>query len=213
MDRKALTILIIFVIISIVGFYTLAKSTMNLHEANKNKIEDINITPTSKFFSVSYDGVPEINISKYTLKIDGLVKTPLNLSYNDIVSMEEKSKTETLTCIALISGKAVWTGILLKDILNRAGIKNSATEVVFYAADGYSSSIPLQNAYKDNVILATKMNGEALTPKHGFPIRLVYPGYYGYKWVKWINRIELVDYDFKGYWERQGYSDEAKIEP
>jgi len=169
------------------------------------------ITKNSSFFSVSIKGVPEIDITKYRLQISGLVENPLSLSYNAIINMQQKEETETLTCISLISDKAVWSGVPLKELLSKAHPKNGATEVVFYAADGYSSSIPLKNAMKDDVILATEMNGEILPAKHGFPLRLVYPGYYGYKWVKWITRIEIINYNYKGFWESQGYDNEAKI--
>ncbi len=169
------------------------------------------ITKNSEFFSVSIKGIPKIDITKYRLQVSGLVETPLNLSYNSIINMQQKEETETLTCISLISDKAVWSGVPLSEILKMAKPKSGATEVVFYAADGYSSSIPLKNAMKEDVLLATEMNGEILPAKHGFPLRLVYPGYYGYKWVKWITRIEVINYDYKGFWESQGYSDEAKI--
>jgi DMSO/TMAO reductase YedYZ molybdopterin-dependent catalytic subunit len=169
------------------------------------------ITKNSSFFSVSIKGVPQIDITKYRLTVDGLVENPQNFSYDEIIKMQQIDETETLTCISLISDKAVWSGVPLSEILKKVKPKNGATEVVFYAADGYSSSIPLENAMKTDVILATEMNGEILPAKHGFPLRLVYPGYYGYKWVKWIAHIKVINYNYKGFWESQGYSNTAKI--
>jgi DMSO/TMAO reductase YedYZ molybdopterin-dependent catalytic subunit len=178
-------------------------------EISLNNAKDI--TKNDEFFALSIKGVPEINIEKYRLTIDGLVDKPLTLKYNDLREIEHKTETETLTCIALISAKAVWSGIPVKTLLDMAGANKGATEVIFYAADGYSSSIPIKEAYSDRVILATHMNGEILPDKHGFPLRLVYPEHYGYKWVKWVDHIKVVNYDYKGFWESQGYSDEAKI--
>lgn len=220
MDKKYLITLIAFALISAVSFTAIFGTVpkMNVNDTNRmeleNKIradEKTGITKTDEFFSVSYNGVPQVDIEKYTLKVDGLVENPIKLSYNDLKNLSQKEEESTLTCIALISAKGVWEGIPLKDLLNMVKVKNGATYIIFYAVDGYSSAIPLENALKDNVILAMKLNGEILTPKHGFPLRLVYPGYYGYKWVKWINHIKVINYEYRGYWESRGYSNEAKI--
>ena len=220
MNKKYLITLIAYVLISAFALYIVAGTVpkMDVKNANltelENKVradEKTGITNTDEFFSVSYNGVPEVDIEKYELTVDGLVEEPVSLSYNDLKNLLQKEEKETLTCIALISAKGVWEGVPLKTVLEKVGVKNRATYVVFYAADGYSSAIPLENAMKENVILAVKLNGEILTPKHGFPLRLVYPGYYGYKWVKWINHIKVVNYEYKGYWETRGYSNEAKI--
>ncbi len=218
-NKKFFAVLSIFIIISAISLIGIAKTTApkkNKTLELENKIradETLNITKAKDFFSLSYNGVPQINIEKYKLIIDGLVKTPLSFSYNDLRKLQHKEETETLTCIALVSAKGIWKGIPLKVILKKAGVKKEGAYVIFYAADGYSSAIPLKNAIKSNVILATELNGEVLTPEHGFPLRLVYPGYYGYKWVKWINRIKIVNFEYKGYWESKGYSNEASIKP
>ncbi len=218
MDKKFFTGLIVFFVVSGIALGFVVKSAVPRNMSNTSKIQEevradekTGITKTSDFFALSYNGVPKIDIEKYRLKVDGLVDNPLNLRYVDLKNEEQKIETETLTCVALVSAKGVWEGIPLKTILEKAGIKKGATYVVFYAEDGYSSAIPLQNALKDNVILALKLNGEILPAKHGFPLRLVYPGYYGYKWVKWINHIKVINYEYKGYWESRNYSNEAKI--
>jgi hypothetical protein len=95
--------------------------------------------------------------------------------------------------------------------LDLAIILPGANEVVFYAADGYSSSLTLEDATSEDVLLAYEMNSEVLPADHGYPIRLIAPGKAGYKWVKWITHIELVDYDYKGYWESRGWDDEADL--
>ncbi len=220
MNKKYLITLIAYLLISAFALYIVAGTVpkMNVKNADLTELENkvraderTGITNTDEFFSVNYNGVPKVDIEKYGLTVDGLVEKPISLSYNELKNLLQKEEKETLTCIALISAKGVWEGVPLKTVLEKAGVKNGATYVVFYAADGYSSAIPLENAMKENVILAMKLNGEILTPKHGFPLRLVYPGYYGYKWVKWINRIKVVNYEYRGYWESRGYSNEAKI--
>ncbi len=220
MDRKYLVTLIVFILISALVI-SVVRSTvpkMNTKDVNLSETENViradekaGVTNTGEFFSVSYNGVPEIDIEKYRLTVDGLVEEPLSLSYNELKNLSQRREKETLTCVALVSAKGIWEGVPLKTVLEKAGVKNGAIYVVFYAADGYSSAVPLKSAIKDNVVLAMKLNGQILTPKHEFPLRLVYPGYYGYKWVKWINRIEVVNYEYRGYWESRGYSNEAKI--
>ncbi|UCE38056.1 MAG: DUF4079 family protein [Thermoplasmata archaeon] len=169
------------------------------------------ITPTNEFFVVSISESPKIDVEDWTLRVNGLVENPLNLSYDNITNFPSTSEIVTLQCVAGPSGTANWTGVRLKAVLDMAGILHNAHEVIFYAADGYSSSLTLDYAQNPDVILAYKMNGETLPRDHGYPLRLVAPGKYGYKWVKWITHIEVVDYDYKGYWESRGYDDEADI--
>jgi DMSO/TMAO reductase YedYZ molybdopterin-dependent catalytic subunit len=95
-------------------------------------------------------------------------------------------------------------------VLERAGIKPSVRDVVLRAADDYSDSIPLDRAMQDGTLLVYEMNGAPLTPTHGFPVRLLVPGIFGMKNVKWITQIELVDHDYKGYWQNRGWDDRAE---
>jgi DMSO/TMAO reductase YedYZ molybdopterin-dependent catalytic subunit len=103
-------------------------------------------------------------------------------------------------------GTGEWTGVPLSYLLEQAGYSQNTLSVVFYAADEYSSSISLEKALLEDTILAYKMNGVTLPAEHGYPVRLVAPHKVGYKWVKWIVKIELVDYVYEGYWESRGYS-------
>ena len=97
------------------------------------------------------------------------------------------------------------------DILKLAGPHPNTVKVVFHAVDGYADSIPLATALRPTNVLAYQMNRKALRYEHGFPLRLLVPGVYGLKNVKWVTHIELVDFDFKGYWQRRGWSDHARI--
>ncbi len=169
------------------------------------------ITPNDEFFTISISGTPSIDIDTWELKIDGLVETPLVLSYQNITALPSKSVTAKLKCVEGPSGTAVWKGVKLKTVLDLAVPKPNAEEVIFYAADDYSSSLELDDATADDVLLAYEMNGETLPADHGYPLRLVVPGKAGYKWVKWLERIEVVDYDYKGYWESRGWDDDADL--
>jgi hypothetical protein len=139
----------------------------------------------------------------------------MQLSYADIKAMDAIEQYATLECISNrvggdLIGNAQWKGIRLRTVLERAGIQPSVRDVILRAADGYSDSIPLERALQDGTLLVYEMNGAPLTPTHGFPVRLLVPGIYGMKNVKWITQIELVDYDYKGYWQERGWDDRAE---
>lgn len=169
------------------------------------------ITPNDEFFVVSIGDSPVIDPDFWLLEVGGLVENPLNLTYDNITDFPVTSDVVTLKCVDGPTGTANWTGVRLRAILELAGIEENATEVVFYGADGYTSSLSIDDATSPDVLLAYEMNGETLPEDHGYPVRLVVPGKYGYKWVKWITEIEVIDYDYKGYWESRGWDDEADI--
>ena len=109
-------------------------------------------------------------------------------------------------------GNAAWRGISLKKLLQDAGTdEETARDVVFRGIDGYDDSIPFTRAMQDDVMLAFLMNGEKLPKEHGFPLRLLVPGLYGIKNVKWIYEIEVYPGDYLGYWQRKGWTDDGTI--
>ena len=171
------------------------------------------ITPNDRFFNVSFNGTPEVNISAYNLTVFGLVGRPLDLSYQDVLSMDNSTEKETIRCVTGPSGTAEWVGVRLGAILDRAGISSGAQEVVFYGLDGYSTSLKVADAKRTDVIIAYEMNNETLPAEQGYPLRMVVPGEWGYKWAKWVYAIEVVGYDYKGYWEGRGWADDATITP
>ena len=167
------------------------------------------ITPNDLFFVLQKGEIPLINESEWTLEITGQIDQELLFDYENFTSLDSKKIIATLECVEGVFGTAEWEGIPLKDILYMAGVNNNAYDVVFFAEDGYSDSLRIEEALAENILLGFKMNGEILPAKHGFPIRLVAPDHYGYKWVKWIVEIEIVDYDYIGFWEERGWSDQA----
>ena len=175
---------------------------------------DVDFISEQNFFTLSLGFIPEIDIEEWTLEITGLVADPLELSYDQILAMLQESVFATLETISnppggSSIGNAVWTGVPFGHIMDLAGIKDGVLEVAFFCDDGYSTSITIDEAMEEGVMLAYKMNGQTLTSEHGFPVRMVVPKKYGMKWPKWINKIEFVDYDYKGYWEQRGWSDYA----
>jgi DMSO/TMAO reductase YedYZ molybdopterin-dependent catalytic subunit len=178
------------------------------------EIDAIDFVSEQNFFRLQIGIIPEIDIDQWDLEIGGLVENPLVLSYSDILDMPQSSVFATLETISnprggSFIGNAIWTGVPFDYILEQVVPDEDALEVVFYCEDGYSTSLTMEDVLKEGVMLAYKMNGKTLTAEHGYPVRMVVPEKYGMKWPKWINTIELVDYDYKGYWEQMGYSDYA----
>ncbi|MFX1276550.1 MAG: molybdopterin-dependent oxidoreductase [Promethearchaeota archaeon] len=171
------------------------------------------ITPNDLFFVVNKGETPNININDWSLTIEGHVKNNLSFIYSNFTSQPSKEVLATLQCVDGPSGTALWKGVPIKNLLNMASIKNGAVDVVFYAADGYSSSLTIEEASADDVLLAYEMNNELLPVEQGFPVRVIAPNHQGYKWVKWVVKVEIVDYDYIGYWESRGWSDDASITP
>jgi DMSO/TMAO reductase YedYZ molybdopterin-dependent catalytic subunit len=133
----------------------------------------------------------EYDISTYRLVVEGLVDTPLSLSYEDLLSRLQVSEEVLLICPGFFWDNAVWTGTSLSLILREAGISPEASEVRFEAGDGYVRTMPLADALGDGVFLAYEVNGEPLPEEHGYPIRVVARHQYGNMWVKWLERIEV----------------------
>ena len=172
-------------------------------------INSVTITPNDEFFVVSKGEAPYVPSDTWNLTIDGHVNNNLTFSYSNFTSQSSKEIVATLHCVDGFSATALWKGVPIKNLLDLAQVQTGAVDVVFYAADDYSSSLTIEEASMDNVILAYEMNHEALPVEQGFPVRVVAPNQLGYKWVKWVVRIEIVNYDYIGYWESRGWSDNA----
>jgi DMSO/TMAO reductase YedYZ molybdopterin-dependent catalytic subunit len=174
------------------------------------------ITPTDLFYRVDINPVPPtVDVNSWKLIVKGLVSRPLAMTYQDIKAMPSIQQFATLECISNKIGNgfistAIWNGIKLKDLLEKSQVKTGATYIVFRCADGYDVGIPLERGFQDGSILAYGMNGDALTAKHGYPIRAIIPGLYGMMNPKWITEIELVDKVYEGYWQKKGWANNAR---
>ena len=156
------------------------------------------------------------NFRNWTLVVDGLVDRPLNLSVSNLLSMPSTSVNAPLYCVGgsrYPVENGTWEGDRLKLVLDEADIRPNAMKVAFYAPDRFSTDLTIQDAERNDVVIAYKKDGEFLKAGNGSPgFRLVVPGKWGYKWIRGLNRIELIDYDFRGFYESSGYSDEANME-
>ena len=175
------------------------------------------ITPTYLFYRIDINPiVPVVDEKTWNLAVKGLVDNPLTLTYDEIRRMPSVEEYATLECVSnkiggdLIS-TAIWKGIKLKDLLAKAKVKSGAKYIAFRCTDGYDVGIPLENGLMDGTILAYDMNLAPLTAKHGFPVRAIVPGLYGMMNPKWITEIELVDTVYEGYWQRNGWTNNADV--
>lgn len=168
------------------------------------------ITPNSRFYLQSINGAnydPKLRAEAWSMAIDGLVERPESaITYTQITTMPIQRQVMTMQCIGNwiggpLVGNAEWGGTPLRNLLEQVGVSSDAIRLKFTSVDGYNTSIPIDRAMRDNVLLVWEMNGEVLPSKHGYPIRLINPGHYGQKMPKWITRIELIDNEHLGYWE------------
>lgn len=172
------------------------------------------LTPIADFYRIDINlAVPQLRAEDATLRITGMVDEPLEFSFDDIRSMPLVEKTITMTCVSNeVGGPYVSTanfiGVPLLDLLDRAGIRAGAEQVVGHSVDGFTLGTPLEllRAAGREAMVAIGMNREALLPEHGFPMRTVVPGLYGYvSATKWLTELELATFDVKPYWVERGW--------
>ena len=189
------------------------------------------ITPTGLYYLLIHYDIPEVNAEKWRLKIAGRVAKPLELTLEEIKKRPRRSIPVTMECAgngrALFAprrisqpwlleaiGTAEWTGTPLRSILQDARVSADAAEIVFTGLDQgvegdqiqfYQRSLTVDEATRDEVLLVYEMNGEPLPPQHGYPLRLLMPGWYGMASVKWLDRIEAVAEPFQGYQMARAY--------
>jgi DMSO/TMAO reductase YedYZ molybdopterin-dependent catalytic subunit len=192
------------------------------NRGNPIKLQDIEIlnyngeklSSIDSFRENSIKGPQYINIEKYKLKIYGLVENEKSYTYEEILNKFKKyEKVTTLYCVEGWSARVLWEGILVRDLLNDVGIKDNAKILIFHAFDGYTTSLAIDYFYKNDILIAYKINGVTLPPERGFPFQLVAEDKWGYKWIKWITGIEISDnLDYRGYWEERGFSNEGDLD-
>jgi len=195
---------------------TLAETTdetETLESVEIREYEGEDLSSINAFRENSIKGPQYIDAENYTLTVSGLVNNELQLTYDEVVNdYQNFEKVITLHCVEGWSVTLLWEGILVKDLIEAAGVDPNATTVIFYAYDGYSTSVPLDYIIDNEIIMAYKMNNVTLPPERGFPFQLVAESKWGYKWIKWITEIELSDDDdYRGFWESQGYSNDGNL--
>ncbi|MDE0330252.1 MAG: molybdopterin-dependent oxidoreductase [Nitrospinae bacterium] len=181
------------------------------------------VTANDKFYVQSIGHAsPELSRREWRLNVKGEVIEPFSVTFAELSALGQEKTWATMTCIGNPVGggqigNALWDGVPLKTLIERAGVAESvrrsvSARVIFRAADGYHDSISLEQALDSRTLLCSRMNRDYLPRDHGAPFRLLVPGTYGLKNVKWIESIEISTKGHGGYWQSRGWSDEAIVE-
>ncbi len=171
------------------------------------------LSSVNDFRENSISGPQYVTASQYTLTVDGLVDRTLTLTYDEVLDRQRYSKVVTLYCVEGWDVTVLWEGVLVEDLIDQAGVQAEANTIIFHAYDGYTTSLPLDYVLDNDLLLAYGMNNVTLPPERGFPFQLVAEDKWGYKWIKWVTRIQLSDDpSFRGFWETRGYSQNGSVE-
>jgi DMSO/TMAO reductase YedYZ molybdopterin-dependent catalytic subunit len=203
---------VLLAILLFVGVY-LQNPARKLYPGEVREYQGEDLSSVSDVNEEAIKGTQFLNESTYRLTVTGLVNHTKSYTYAEVIgSFQNYEKVVTLHCVKGWSAKILWEGVLVRDLLNASSAKQTAKTVIFHAADGYTTSMPLSYFYENDIIMAYKMNSLVLPPERGFPFELVAESKYGYKWIKWITQIELSDdANYLGYWESRGNSNDASI--
>lgn len=172
------------------------------------------LTPNGEFYRIDTAlSFPDVNVDSWSFEINGMVDTPVKFTYADLLALPQVERVVTLCCVSNevggdLIGNAVFRGVLLRDLLDKAGVQSGAEQVYSTSLDGWTCGFPVEIAFDGrDAMVAIGMNGETLPLEHGYPARLVVPGLYGYvSATKWLAEIKLTTWDDEGYWVPRGWS-------
>ncbi|MCF7890925.1 molybdopterin-dependent oxidoreductase [Candidatus Bipolaricaulota bacterium] len=210
---KGLGAIIVLLLVTVSLFSVIAAEDSEPEEVEVRNYKGAKLGSVEDFRENSIKGVQEIDIDEYRLNITGLINEDRALTYEELQEMDHVKKVVTLNCVEGWSVKALWEGIPLKNLFSELDIDPEVNTVIFHAADGYTSSLSVEHIMNNNIIIADQLNGLQLPPEQGFPFQLVAEQKWGYKWVRWITKIELsANEDYQGYWESRGYSNDGDLD-
>jgi DMSO/TMAO reductase YedYZ molybdopterin-dependent catalytic subunit len=194
-------------------------------DAGQNGVEELesqeireyqgeNLSSVNDFRENSIGGPQYVDIEGYELEITGLVENPRAYTYDEVVNgYQSYKKVVTLNCVEGWDATILWEGFLVRDLLTEAVPLAEANTIIFHAYDGYTTSFPIEYVMDNDIIMAYRVNDITLPPERGFPFQLVAESKWGYKWIKWITRIELSDDEgYEGFWESRGYSNSGDLD-
>ena len=169
------------------------------------------ILPVDGFRIYTVAPIPHLKAATFRLTVDGLVAQPRTFTLADVLGMPSTHEVRTYQCVTgwVVNG-VHWQGVSLRHLISLVQPTTSSRYVSFYCADGaYSESLSMEQAMQPDVMLAYKLNEKPLSVDQGFPLRLVVPGMYGYKFAKWVNHLTFSATQLQGYWEQNGYAVDA----
>jgi DMSO/TMAO reductase YedYZ molybdopterin-dependent catalytic subunit len=215
-SRKLIAICLGIMLLALVfigAYYYVVNQPKRLYPGEVLDYQGQNLASIADVQENAIRGTQFIDAATYRLEITGLVNKTVEYTYDQIINEFQKyQKVVTLYCVEGWNATILWEGFLVSDLLKEAGFNSSAVGAIFYASDGYSTELPLEYIKNHNIIIAYKMNDLEIPPERGFPFELVAESQYGYKWIKWITKIELTDNpNYLGFWESRGYPNDATL--
>jgi len=201
------------IFVGIMAWWLQANETNEFEHVEIREYEGEALSSINNFREDSIKGPQYVDNETYRLTVTGLVNNEREYTYDEVLdNYSSYKKIITLYCVEGWKVTLLWEGIPLSDLLGDAEVKPEANVVIFYAYDGYSTSMSLDYILDNNIMIAYKMNNVTLPPERGYPFQLVAESKWGYKWIKWITAIELSDNeDYRGYWESRGYPNDADV--
>ncbi|MDD2206781.1 MAG: molybdopterin-dependent oxidoreductase [Aminobacterium sp.] len=215
MSRNHFLLVSVFLIAIYIFFPSVHSSyAQTLTTVEINEYEGTKLGSIKDFRENSIKGIQEVNPDTYTLVVDGLVETPLSFTLEELTEkLPRAKKVIRIDCVEGWAVTCLWEGFLITDLINLSVPKKESKIIIFHAVDGYTTSLPLEYIKEKNIMLADHINGIVLPQAQGFPLQLVAEDKWGYKWIRWITRLELSDDErYKGYWESRGYSNQGDID-
>jgi DMSO/TMAO reductase YedYZ molybdopterin-dependent catalytic subunit len=222
--RAAILAIALVIIVAIVLIFVVFKAPITgtgseaggptpLAQVEVRSYQGKDLSSVNDFHENSIKGPQHINISDYQLTVTGLTNRTLVYSYDQILAkFPHYSKVVTLFCVEGWDATILWEGVLVRDIIADAGADPRANTVILTAHDGYTTLFPLTYFTQRDIIMAYRMNNITLPAERGYPFELVAEDKWGYKWIKWVEKIELSDNPtYRGYWEQRGYSNTGDL--
>jgi len=214
--KKIILLVIVLTIITTLNIFANQENQpiVQLEPVEIREYQGERLSSLKDFNENAIKGTQRVDINEYTLEIVGLVQETKKFSYNEIINnFEHYKKVATLDCVEGWLVKILWEGILVKDLIGKDNILPKAKIIIFHAYDGYTTSFPINYIVDKDILLAYKMNEVTLPAQRGFPFQLVAESKWGYKWIKWVTKIEISDDEtFRGFWESRGYANEGDID-
>jgi DMSO/TMAO reductase YedYZ molybdopterin-dependent catalytic subunit len=225
MNSKIIAIVVIVVIFLIAGVFFLNGGPAGrslpptggpnaLPAVEVRAYQGSDLSSINDFRENSIRGPQYVNISDYRLTVTGLTNKTDVYTYQEILTRYPNyTRIVTLFCVEGWDATILWEGVLVRDLIREAGIDPRANTVIFTAHDGYTTSFPLEYLMNNDILMAYRMNNVTLPADRGYPFQLVAQDKWGYKWIKWIEKIQLTDDPaYRGYWEQRGYSNTADLD-
>jgi DMSO/TMAO reductase YedYZ molybdopterin-dependent catalytic subunit len=211
---SVVAVIVIAFIVGVVVFGPDSGDVELLEGTEVREYKGENLSSINDFRQNAIKGTQYIDEETYMLEVTGLVANPVSYTYDQVLDdFDSYQKVVRLNCVEGWAVNLLWEGVLVRDVIEEASPLPEVNTVIFHAYDGYTTSFPIQYVLDNDILMAHKMNNLTIPPERGFPFQLVAESKWGYKWIKWITRIEFSDdADYEGFWESRGYSNIGDLE-